>query len=149
MLLVYSVAAVGAIASASAGEFYKELIRPDWAPPGWLFGPVWTLLYTMVGVATWLIWRQTNFVEVRSTHLLNVTQLAANGLWSWLFFTWNEGALAFVEIIILWILIAATIRAFWKINRSAALLLIPYLLWVTFASILAYKMWMLNPSILG
>lgn len=149
MLLVYTTAALGAIASASAGEFYQELIRPTWAPPGWLFGPVWSFLYTLIGIATWLVWRQANFAAALSTHLLNIAQLAANGLWSWLFFTWNEGALAFAEIIILWILIVATIRAFYKISRCAAILLVPYLLWVSFATALAHKTWKLNPSILG
>jgi benzodiazapine receptor len=149
LLIVYTTASIGAIASATAGEFYQSLVRPDWAPPGWLFGPVWTLLYTMIGVATWLIWRKSGIIGATRAHLLNGAQLVANALWSWLFFQWNLGALAFIEILGLWILIALTIRHFWKINRIAGGLLIPYLLWVTFASLLAYTTWQLNPDILS
>jgi tryptophan-rich sensory protein len=103
----------------------------------------------MIGVATWLIWRKSGIIGATRAHLLNGAQLVANALWSWLFFQWNLGALAFIEILGLWILIALTIRHFWKINRIAGGLLIPYLLWVTFASLLAYTTWQLNPDILS
>jgi len=127
LLLAFATAAVGAVASANAGTFYAELTRPSWAPPGWLFGPVWSLLYVLMGVAAWLVWRSGGLAVARGPLILFVVQLAANALWSWVFFHWRQGALAFVEVLLLWGLILATIVAFWRFNRLAAILLFPYL----------------------
>lgn len=137
---------LGAIASIDAAAFYAQLQRPDWAPPPWVFGPVWTMLYVMMGVAAWLVWRSRD--AKRSALILFVTQLVANALWSWLFFAWHLGLLASIEVLILLALIAATVLAFRKISRVAALLLVPYLLWVSFASILTWTIWRLNPGLL-
>ena len=149
LLLAFSAAAVGGFASASAGEFYRELVRPSWAPPGWLFGPVWTVLYVLMGVSAWLVWRARGFVQARSALVLFIAQLAANALWTWLFFVWRQGALAFAEILLLWVLILATAVLFGRVSKLAAALLLPYLAWVSFASVLTFATWRLNPGVLG
>lgn len=149
LLLVFAAAAIGAFASASASEFYRDLVRPPWAPPGWLFGPVWSVLYALMGVAAWLVWRTRGFDGARNALLLFVVQLAANALWTWLFFVWHQGGLAFAEIILLMALILATIALFWRVNRLAAVLLFPYFSWVSFASALTLSTWRLNPELLG
>lgn len=137
-------AALGAFASLDAGDFYTQLDRPEWAPPAWLFGPVWTVLYVMMAVAVWLVWRLGNTERTRVAQMLYVVQLITNALWTWLFFAWHQGALAFAEILILWILVAATIRIFWTLHKVAALLLVPYLAWITFASMLCLSVWLRN-----
>jgi tryptophan-rich sensory protein len=149
LALSYWVAAAGAAASAQAGAFYGELVRPAWAPPGWLFGPVWSVLYTLMAVAAWLVWRERGWRGAAWPLGIYLAQLAANALWTWLFFAWRQGALAFAEILLLWALIAATMAAFWRVKPLAAVLLAPYLLWVTFASALAFALWRLNPGLLG
>ncbi|HRB29192.1 MAG TPA: tryptophan-rich sensory protein [Nitrosomonas sp.] len=149
LLVVFAAAAIGGFASASAGEFYRELVRPSWAPPGWLFGPVWSVLYLLMGVAAWLVWRARGFASARSALLAFVLQLAANAFWSWLFFVWRQGGLAFAEILVLWVLILVTIGLFWRVSRVAASLLLPYLAWVSFASVLTLATWRLNPVLLG
>jgi len=148
LALAFATAAVGGIASIDAGAFYAQLARPAWAPPGWLFGPVWSVLYALMGIAAWLVWRARGFAGARGPLLLFLAQLATNALWSWLFFAWRQGALAFVEVLVLWALIAATTLAFWRVRRLAAVLLLPYLGWVSFASALTYAVWQLNPQLL-
>lgn len=144
------VAAVGAAASVQAGAFYGALVRPDWAPPGWLFGPVWTVLYALMSFAAWLVWRDRSPNPARRSALtLFLVQLVFNALWSWLFFGWRLGGAALFDIILLWLLIVATILAFRRINIWAALLLLPYLLWVSFAAALNYAVWQLNPALLA
>lgn len=142
-------AAIGATASIQARSFYMQLVRPEWAPPPGLFGPVWTTLYALMGIAAWLIWRVGGFHAARTALTLFLVQLAVNALWSWLFFGWHLGALAIADIVLLWVLIVATLVAFWRIKPLAGALLIPYLLWVSFASMLNYSVWQLNPQILG
>jgi tryptophan-rich sensory protein len=139
-------AALGAVATRQAPEFYAQLVRPDWAPPGWLFGPVWTLLYAMMAIAAWRVWRKAGF---GTALYLFLAQLALNALWSWLFFAWRLGGAAFGEILLLWLLIAATVAAFFRIDRLAAALLVPYLLWVGFACALTHAVWRANPQLLG
>lgn len=142
-------AAIGSAASIQAGPFYAELIRPEWAPPPNLFGPVWTILYALMGIAAWLVWRVGGFRAARTALTLFLVQLAVNALWSWLFFGWHLGGLAFADIVLLWVLIVATLIAFSRVKPLAGALLIPYLLWVSFASALNYSVWQLNPQILG
>ncbi len=149
LALTFVAAASGAAASANAGAFYQELIRPEWAPPGWLFAPAWTTLYVLMGVAAWLVWRVDGFRGARLALYLYIIQLIANALWTWLFFVWRLGALAFGEILLLWCLIIATLVAFWRVRPLAGALLLPYLAWVTFASALTFATWQLNPQILG
>jgi translocator protein len=145
LLLVFAAAAVGAVASINAQAFYAQLVKPAWAPPAGVFGPVWSVLYLLMGVSAWLVWRSR---PSRAAFILFFAQLAANALWSWLFFAWHRGALASVEVLVLLVLIAATIRAFWPISRIAAGLLLPYVLWVAFASALTWSVWQANPHLL-
>lgn len=148
MVLTFSAAAIGAIASAQAGVFYAELVRPPWAPPGWLFGPVWTVLYALMGVSAWLVWRKHGFASAQVAWGFFLAQLVANALWSWLFFAWHQGALALADVVLLWGLIVATMVAFARLDKPAALLLVPYLVWVAFAAVLNLALWRLNPGLL-
>ncbi|TXL68932.1 tryptophan-rich sensory protein [Zeimonas arvi] len=149
LALAFAAAAIGGIASANAGDFYAQLVRPAWAPPGWLFAPVWTLLYLTMGVAAWLVWREAGFRGARAALTLFVIQLAANALWTWLFFAWRLGGLAFAEVLLLWVLILATVVAFWRVRPLAGALMLPYLGWVSFACALTWATWRLNPGLLG
>jgi len=149
LLVCFVGSAVGAIASIQAKSFYSQLIQPDWAPPPGVFGPVWTTLYTMMGIAIWLVWRSGGFQQNKYAVMLFLLQLSFNALWSWLFFAWQLGALAFAEVIVLWILIVTTLISFWRVRPLAGVLLIPYLLWVSFATVLNYSLWQLNLQILG
>ncbi len=145
----FAAAAIGGVASANAGDFYRELIRPEWAPPGWVFAPVWSALYVLMGTAAWLVWRERGFRGAGTALALFLIQLAANALWTWLFFAWHRGALAFGEILVLWVLILGTVVAFWRVRPIAGALLLPYLAWVTFASALSYATWQRNPQLLA
>lgn len=145
----FATGAVGGVASVNAPSFYGQLVQPAWAPPAWLFGPVWSVLFVLMAVSAWLVWRKHGFRGAGVALGLFVAQLLANALWSWLFFAWQQGAIAFIEIIVLWVLIAATLRAFWRLHRVAALLLVPYLAWVSFAAALNLALWRLNPAVLG
>lgn len=148
-LLGTSVAgALGALASIQAQTFYTALTRPGWAPPPWLFGPVWSVLYLLMATAAWLVWRRDGFERARGALTLFIVQLAANALWTWLFFAWRQGGLALAELVVLWVLIALTIAAFARHQKLAAALMIPYILWVTFAGALNFALWRLNPAIL-
>lgn len=149
LLASFAAAAVGAVASADAGSFYASLDRPAWAPPAWSFAPVWSVLYLLQGVAAWLVWRTRGFGGARAALSLFLVQLAANALWTWLFFAWRQGAAASAEILLLLILIVATLVAFWRVHRLAGLLLVPYLLWVGFAAVLSFEVWRRNPQVLG
>lgn len=149
LALAFIAAAIGGLGSANAPAFYGQLTLPVWAPPAWLFGPVWSLLYLMMGIASWLVWRSAGFRGASIALALYLIQLAVNSLWSWLFFAWQSGLFAFLEIIVLWLLIVATIVTFKSKSRFAALLLAPYLLWVTFASALSWNSWQMNPGLLG
>lgn len=141
-------AATGALASVQAAEFYAQLVRPSWSPPGFVFGPVWTLLYAMLALAAWFVWRERGFRGAAAPLALFAVQLALNALWSWLFFAWRQGGAAFAEIVVLWIAIALTLRAFRRVRRLAGALLVPYLLWVTFAAALNLAIWRANPGAL-
>lgn len=149
LLLTFVAAALGAWASIEAGSFYQQLERPSWAPPGSVFSPVWTTLFVLMAVAAWLVWRVNGLAGARGALRLYLVQLVFNVLWSWLFFGWHLGGWAFAEVILLWVLIGATLVAFWPVSRLAGLLLVPYLLWVSFAVALNYSVWQLNPQLLG
>jgi tryptophan-rich sensory protein len=140
--------AVGGIASADAPGFYAALDRPAWAPPGWLFGPVWTVLYLLMGTAAWLVWREGGWARARTALGLFVGQLLVNGGWTWLFFVWRRGDLALLEIVLLLGLILATLAAFARVRPLAAALLLPYLAWVAFAAALTASLWLRNPTLL-
>jgi benzodiazapine receptor len=148
LAIVFVAAAVGAAASIEASAFYAQLVRPAWAPPASAFGPVWSVLYLLMGVAAWLVWRERSASHRSNALTLFVVQLCANALWSWLFFAWRNGAFAFVEVLVLLALIAATIVAFWRISRLAGALMLPYLAWVCLASALTWSVWQNNPDVL-
>jgi translocator protein len=126
------------------GAWYQALQQPAWEPPDWLFSPVWTLLYTLMGVAAWLVWRARGFAGAGGALGLFGVQLALNVAWSWLFFAMQRPDLAFAEIVVLWAAILATLVAFWRIRPLAGALLVPYLLWVTYAAALNLAIWRLN-----
>jgi len=149
LLVSIVAAAIGAAASIQAADFYAQLHQPSWAPPAQVFGPVWSCLYLLMGFAAWLVWRQEKNDFQRVALTLFLIQLGFNALWSWLFFSWHLGALAFADVLLLLALIIATLITFWRIRPLAGALLLPYLLWVSFASALNYSVWQLNPQILG
>jgi len=149
LVVCFSAAAIGAVASVGAAAFYMQLVRPDWAPPAAVFGPVWTVLYALMGVSAWLVWRNGGFDAAKKALSLFLLQLAVNALWSWVFFVWHLGLAAFANIIVLWLLILATLLQFWREQKLAAVLLCPYLAWVSFAMLLNYSVWQHNPLRLG
>ena len=149
LVVTFVASAVGARASIEARSFYGQLVQPGWAPPAWVFGPVWTVLFALMAVAAWLVWRSGGLRGNRIALALFFVQLALNSLWSWLFFAWHLGAWAFAEVLLLWVFILSTLLAFWGVRALAAILLVPYLLWVSFAAALNYALWQLNPQVLG
>lgn len=149
IVVVFIAAAIGAAASVQAAAFYGQLAQPAWAPPASVFGPVWTVLYACMGVAAWRVWRHGGFAAQRRALWVFLLQLALNALWSWLFFGWHQGALALLDIVLLWMLIVVTIVLFWRTSPVAGALLLPYLAWVSFAAALNYAVWQLNPQALG
>jgi tryptophan-rich sensory protein len=128
-------------------EWYQQLVKPSWTPPGAVFGPVWSVLYIMMGVAAWVVWRNGDFNRVVTPLTLFIFQLVLNALWSYLFFGLRRPDLAYVDIVILWVLIVLTTITFWRVSAAAGALLIPYLAWVTFASFLNLAVWRLNPRV--
>ncbi|MEV6430468.1 TspO/MBR family protein [Nocardia sp. NPDC051463] len=144
VLLVLAAAATGSVSASSAASRYDSLTQPDWAPPSWLFGPVWTVLYALIATSAWWLWRARPWGEVRVPIMLYVVQLVLNGLWTPLFFGAEQRGLAFVEIIALTIAVAVTVIAFARHSRTAALLLMPYFAWTVFAASLNLSVWRLN-----
>jgi benzodiazapine receptor len=126
------------------GVWYASLVKPALTPPAWVFGPVWTLLYLMMGIAAWLVWRTQGLTGALGPLGLFLVQLALNALWSYLFFGLKHPGLAFLDIVALWLAILATLVAFWRAYPAAGLLLLPYLLWVSFATYLNFQFWRLN-----
>lgn len=137
---------IGSVFTASSiRTWYDTLAKPELAPPNWIFAPVWTTLFTLMGVAAFLVWKQgLDRRDVKIALGIFVGQLALNTLWSIMFFGWQSPAAAFFEIIVLLLAILATIIAFSRISRVAAWLMVPYILWVTFAAYLNYAIWVLN-----
>lgn len=120
---------------------YASLEQPAWAPPSWLFGPVWTVLYVMIAIAGWLVWQRVGWGPALTVW---TAQLVLNAVWTPLFFGAGQYGLAFLDIVVLWLLIVATVALFRRVSRVAALLLVPYLIWVTYASALNLAIWRLN-----
>jgi len=146
VLVSLAAGGVGALATRDARDFYAALVKPSWAPPGSLFGPVWTVLYLLMGVAAWLVWRRAGWSGARGALTLFVVQLVVNAAWSWIFFAWRHGSLALADIVVLLALIVATMIAFARVDGRAAVLLLPYLGWVMFATALTYSIWRSNPD---
>ncbi len=126
------------------GGWCERLKKPSWRPPNRLFAPVWTILYVMIAVAGWLIWREAGFAGASLPLAIYVSQLILNAAWTPLFFGLHRPDLAFIDIVLVWVSIVATIVLFYPIRIGAALLLVPYLAWVTFASALNFAVWRLN-----
>jgi translocator protein len=122
-------------AFVDTGTWYDSLNRPAWTPPSWVFGPVWTLLYLLMGIAAWRVWATHGFAErsARLALVLFLVHLIFNAAWTWLFFGLHMLTVAAIEIIILWAMILILTALFWKRDRIAGALLLPYLLWVTYA----------------
>lgn len=148
LLLCFAAAGLGGLGSAGAAEFYGQLRQPVWGPPAWLFAPVWTVLYAMMGLSAWLVWRAQGPGLLSTTLFLFIVQLAVNAAWSWIFFVWNQGALSLIWIAGLWFLVAATMAAFHRVHRAAAWILAPYLLWISYALLLTAALWLMNPEFL-
>jgi translocator protein len=138
--------AIGAIASITAPAFYRELQRPSWAPPPSLFGPVWTTLYLMMGVAAFLVWRAHGWEGARGALLLFIVHLAVNALWSWLFFRWGSGTGSLIDIAALWLLVLTLMIWFFRLHVISGALMVPYLAWVTFAAALNLTIVRMNPA---
>ncbi|GGM19038.1 MULTISPECIES: TspO/MBR family protein [Micromonospora] len=134
-------AVVGGLAASDASGEYANLNQPSWAPPSWLFGPVWTALYATIAVAGWLVWRRVGFGPATYAW---IAQLVLNAAWTPLFFGAGRYGLAFAEIVLLWLTIGVTVALFWRAFRPAALLMLPYWAWVTFAAALNFSVWQLN-----
>jgi benzodiazapine receptor len=130
---------------SSIPTWYATLNKPSFSPPNWIFGPVWTILYALMGISAFLVWEKgIKNKEVASALKFFVIQLILNSSWSILFFGLHNPALAYLDIIVLWIFIALTAVNFYKIKKAAGYLLIPYLIWVTFASFLNLSITLLN-----
>ena len=140
--------AVGALSglftTTGVGSWYQTINKPSWNPPGWIFGPVWTTLYVLMGIALYMVWRSPDTRAGKTALLLFAIQLMLNFFWSFIFFYQQNISGALAEIIVLWFFILLTIFAFAKINKPAAWLLVPYISWVSFATILTYTIWKLN-----
>lgn len=146
LALVALAAAVAGLGSRTAPALYAQLALPSWAPPAAWFGPVWTLLYALMACAAWLVWRDP--AGPRGALALFALQLAANVLWSWLFFAWRTGAGAFADVLVLDALLVATLATFWRVRKLAGALLLPYLAWTLFATALNFAAWRMNPGLL-
>jgi translocator protein len=146
LLICFAAAGIGSFATYPAiPGWYATLNKPSWNPPSWLFGPVWTGLYAMMAVAGWLIWRRLGLQAAATKLFFFGLQLILNALWSVFFFGLHNPALAFTEIILLWLAIAATVLMFWRVRPLAGALLLPYWAWVSFAAFLNLTLWRLNP----
>lgn len=126
-------------------NWYAFLIKPSWAPPNWLFGPIWTVIYVLMGVALFLVWREgVNREDVRIALVVFAAQLILNVLWSVIFFGFHSLLGGLLTVIILWITILANIIVFYRVSKPAGLLLVPYIVWVSIASYLNYSVYLLN-----
>ena len=147
LFLVVCLGAGGLGAWATTPEidgWYRTIAKPAWNPPDKIFGPVWTSLYLMMAIAGWLVWKRDGFRNAAVPLTLFGVQLLLNVGWSWIFFGNRQPGWAMIEIVVLWALILATLLSFWRVQRAAGLLLVPYLLWVSFASVLNFSIWRLN-----
>ncbi len=137
---------IGAVGSRSASAFYEQLTRPAWAPPAGLFGPVWSVLYLLMGTAAWMVTRQPPSPARFRFLVLYAVQLSLNAIWSWLFFQWRLGFWAVVDAVLLTFLVAWTMILARQLSRTAAWLLSPYMAWMGFAAVLTIVIVSLNPN---
>ncbi|HWS32668.1 MAG TPA: TspO/MBR family protein [Actinoplanes sp.] len=141
LVAVAAAALLGGLGVAGTPEEYRSLQQPSWAPPSWLFGPVWTVLYVMIGVSGWLVWRRTGWTPALNWY---AAQLVLNAIWTPIFFGFGQYGLALLDIVVLWVLIGVTAWKFRPESRLAAGLLLPYWAWVTFATALNAAIWLAN-----
>ncbi len=147
LLVAICLGAAGLGSMATTPEiagWYRGLAKPSWNPPAWLFGPVWTVLYLMMAVAAWMVWRSGEYRIAQRPLVWFAVQLASNIAWSWIFFGLHQPGWAFVEILALWLAIVITTIRFFERSKVAGSLMMPYLLWVSFASVLNFTLWRLN-----
>ena len=146
ILICQAAGFLGSLATTpSIATWYKTVAKPSFNPPNAIFGPVWLSLYLMMSISLFLVWRQWGAAKgVRPALIIFFVQLALNTLWSVLFFGLHQPGWAFLEIVVLWLFILLTLIVFWRLSRAAGLLLLPYLLWVSFASALNFAIWRLN-----
>ena len=145
LLMCYGAAVIGGLFGAGGqGGWYADLAKPSWTPPSWVFGPVWTILYGMMAVAVWLVWLRHRQRPAAAAMAAFALQLAFNAAWSPLFFGLHRPGLAFADIVLLWLALVATVWLFLRRSAVAAVLLLPYLLWVSFAAALNLAIWRLN-----
>ncbi|OPL11957.1 MAG: hypothetical protein AVO34_01690 [Firmicutes bacterium ML8_F2] len=143
--IAQSAGAIGSVFTVSSiGTWFEILVKPSWNPPSWLFSPVWITLYALMGVAAYLVWQQKGSAGIKIALVVYGIHLGFNALWSILFFGLKNPGIAFAEIIVLLALIITITILFWRINTWAGLLLLPYLIWVSFAAFLNYAIWQLN-----
>lgn len=149
VLIVICLGAGGLGAALTTPEihaWYRTIVKPSWNPPDRVFGPVWTVLYLMMAVAAWLVWKPAGLRAAAVPLAFFMVQLLLNISWSWIFFRLHQPGWAFVEIVMLWFAITTTMVAFFSRSRLAGWLLVPYLAWVTFASVLNFTIWQLNTA---
>jgi len=137
---------LGSIFTAeSVRTWYVGLTKPSFSPPNWLFAPVWIVLYASMGISLYIVWEKSNSLEVPAVVFIAFfLQLLLNVLWSFVFFGLRSPLWGFVEIAVLWVAILLTMILFWRISQTAGALLLPYFVWVTFASVLTFSIWKLN-----
>lgn len=146
IIICQAAGVVGSIfTSSSVSSWYPTLIKPSFTPPGWLIGLVWTILFTLMGISLFLVWREgLDQADVKTAIYFFAAQLVVNVMWSGAFFGLQSPLAGLAVIAVLWVLILMTIIRFWPISRGAALLLVPYILWVSFAAFLNFAIWNLN-----
>jgi benzodiazapine receptor len=142
LIVTFGAAAIGARFLPDA--WYEALKKPAWNPPNRVFGPVWTILYFLMALAAWLVWRKYGIAGAIAPLSFFVLQLALNAGWSWLFFGRHEPGAAFIDLALLWVVILITLVLFWSRMAAAGILLLPYLAWVSFAGALNWTVWRLN-----
>lgn len=145
ILIAQAAGAIGSFFSVSSiSSWYINIVKPEWNPPSWIFGPVWIFLYSLMGIASYLVWQQRSLPGAKTALIVYGVHLVFNALWTILFFGLKNPGLAFAEIIVLLLLIIITTILFWRINSTAGILMLPYIAWVLFASYLSYTIWQLN-----
>ncbi len=125
-------------------EWYKQIRKPTWNPPNKIFAPVWSVLYLLMAIAAWLVWKRYGVTDAIVPLALFILQLLLNAAWTWLFFGKHQLGTALIDIVVLWLVILIVIILFWGSEPLAGILLVPYLLWVSFATFLNYAIWRLN-----
>lgn len=134
----------GLLTASSIASWYSQIIKPSFTPPSFVFGPIWTVLYLLMGISSYLIWQKRNKHTISTSKVLYISQLILNFAWSILFFGFHNPFIAFVDIVLLWGLIVSMIYAFYKVDKKAAFLQFPYALWVSYASVLNLYIVILN-----